>query len=86
MNSPRDTRSAQAQAYHWASRVISIALEMVIPGLLGYWLDSRVGTAGFFTVCGFVLGMFLGMWHLLKIAKSEADHGSAAGGTDADKQ
>lgn len=86
MNSPRDTRSAQAKAYHWVSRVISIALEMVIPGLLGYWLDSRVGTQGLFTVCGFVLGMVLGMWHLLKIAKTESDHGSAASGTGADER
>ena len=51
MNGPRDTRSVQAKAYHWASRVNSIALERVIPGLLGYWLDNRVGTQGLFTVC-----------------------------------
>ena len=65
---------------------MSIALEMVIPGLMGYWLDGRVGTEPLFTVCGVFLGMGLGMWHLLKIAKPVTDRGSARSSTDADER
>ena len=86
MNSPRDTRSAQAKAYHWTSRIISIALEMVIPGLMGYWLDRRLGTKALFTVCGFLLGMALGMWHLLKIARPVTNRSSTNSGTGADER
>ncbi len=72
MTEPSDTRSAQALAYQWASRIISVSLEMVVPGLGGYWIDQRFGTVAVFTIIGFIGGMCLGMWHLLKIAKSPA--------------
>ncbi|MBW3599106.1 MAG: AtpZ/AtpI family protein [Planctomycetes bacterium] len=57
-----------AVAYGWAWRVMIIGLEMVVPGLVGYWIDQRLGTKAVFTVGGFVLGMALGFWHLIKIA------------------
>ena len=69
---PSDTRSAQARAYHWASRIMSVSLEMVVPGLIGYWVDQRLGTVAVFTIIGFIGGMCLGMWHLLKIVKPPA--------------
>ena len=59
----------QAIAYSWASRVISISLEMVLPGLLGVWLDRKLGTRVLLTVLGFGLGLTLGMMHLLRIAR-----------------
>jgi F0F1-type ATP synthase assembly protein I len=70
MSEPTDDRSRQAIAYSWASRIISISLEMVLPGLLGVWLDRKFGTRVLFTVIGFGLGLTLGMTHLLKIARS----------------
>ncbi len=42
MKRAADDRSGKAIAYHWASRVISICMEMVLPGLAGYWLDQRL--------------------------------------------
>ncbi len=73
MTEPGDTRSAQARAYQWASRIISVSLEMVVPGLIGYWIDQQLGTVAVFTIVGFIGGMCLGMWHLLKIAKSPVE-------------
>jgi hypothetical protein len=47
---------------------MTISLEMVVPGLVGYWLDQRLGTKAILTVVGFALGTTLGMWHLIRIA------------------
>ena len=53
----------------WASTVMSISLEMVLPALLGVWLDRWLGTGMVFLVLGAILGFTSGMWHLLKLAK-----------------
>lgn len=73
-----DSRSALAIAYAWAWRVIVISLEMVIPGLVGYWVDSRLGTKALFVVLGFLLGMAVGGVHLVQIARRSS--GSPKGG------
>ena len=49
------------------SLVTSIAMEMVVPILLGYWLDQRLGIKGVFTSLGAALGLTGGLWHLIKI-------------------
>ena len=54
---------------HWASTVMSISMEMVLPALLGIWLDRWLGTGMVFLVLGSILGFTSGMWHLLKLAK-----------------
>jgi hypothetical protein len=69
MDQPTDDRSRQAIAYSWASRIISISLEMVVPGLIGFWLDRKLRTRVVFTVVGFGLGFTLGMMHLMRIAR-----------------
>lgn len=62
-----DSRSIVAKAYGWAARIMTVALEMVVPGVLGVWIDRRLGTVALFTVIGFGLGLTLGMWHLLRM-------------------
>jgi len=57
-------RPPMALAMEWISKVTTVALEMVLPGLAGHWLDQRVGVR-FFAPAGFVLGLVCGMWHLL---------------------
>jgi hypothetical protein len=68
---PTDDRSPLAIAHHWAARIITVALEMVIPGLLGYWLDQWLGLKGIFILLGCAAGLFLGMRHLLKMTRSD---------------
>jgi F0F1-type ATP synthase assembly protein I len=65
----QDGRSAAAIAYAWAWRVIAISLEMVVPGLAGYWIDMRLGTKALFMILGFVAGMTLAILHLVRIAR-----------------
>ena len=65
-----DQRSPTAVAYQWASRIITVSIEMVLPGLAGYWLDRRFGVIPLFTVAGFGVGLVLGMWHLIRMSSA----------------
>jgi F0F1-type ATP synthase assembly protein I len=53
----------------WASRITAVCFEMVVPALLGYWIDQRLGTKILFTMLGSVLGMVGGMISLLRITR-----------------
>ena len=69
-----DQRSPQAQAYHWASRIMTVALEMVVPGVAGYFLlDRYLGTKFVFCLLGFAAGMSLGIWHLIQFTSDDED-------------
>lgn len=81
-----------ASAMRWVSQLTTISLEMVLPGLGGYWLDQRWGTK-FFVIVGFSLGLALGMWQLLRLtsarnrpSKSAHPHRPDADRTDADRR
>jgi F0F1-type ATP synthase assembly protein I len=69
MNDHSDDRSAMANAIAWSSRITSVALEMGLPGALGYWIDQKLGTWILFLVLGLVLGMTTGMIHLLRMVQ-----------------
>lgn len=58
-----------ALAMEWTSRVTAISLEMVLPGLLGYWVDRKLGSLWVFFVLGGLLGLAGGMWHLIRLAQ-----------------
>jgi hypothetical protein len=62
-----------AIAYTWAWRVIAVSLEMVVPGLVGYWIDSQLGTKAVFVIAGFLAGMAMGVWQLIHIARGPSD-------------
>jgi F0F1-type ATP synthase assembly protein I len=51
----------------WASVIVTISMEMVVPGLIGYWLDQRLGTVVLFVLLGFAGGMTLAVWHLVRL-------------------
>ena len=61
-----DDRSIMAQAIAWSSRVTTISLEMVIPGMIGCWIDRKLGTVMLFLVVGMVFGVTSGMIHLIR--------------------
>ena len=70
---PPDDRSSLAQAMEWTSRITTIAMEMVVPGLLGYWLDQRLGTRGVLLIVGVALGFATGLWHLIRLTMPPTD-------------
>lgn len=57
----------------WASRVLTVSLEMVLPGLAGWWLDGWLGWPPVLTIFGFIGGLVLGMWHLLAMTRPRGD-------------
>ena len=71
-----------AIAMEWVSRIFTVALEMILPGLGGQWLDRKLGT-GFLVLVGFVLGLTLGITHLLMMTKVVAGKGE---GVDQDRE
>jgi F0F1-type ATP synthase assembly protein I len=68
---PSDDRSSLAKAYQWASRIMVVSLEMVLPGLLGYWFDNLLGTKVLFMLVGLALGSTAAMVHLIRLTRSE---------------
>ena len=66
MTPPLDRRPPMAVALEWVSRITAVAMTMVLPGLAGYWLDSRFGTK-FLAPAGFVFGIVGGIWSLLAL-------------------
>jgi hypothetical protein len=66
MTPPVDRRPPLAVALEWVSRITAVAGAMVLPGLLGYWVDHKLGT-GFLAPAGFVIGVVGGIWSLLAL-------------------
>jgi len=64
-----DDRSPLAHALGAAYMVIGICFQLVIPILLGYWVDQRLDTHGIFIVVGVIIGAFLGGVGLFQFAK-----------------
>ena len=61
--------SPMSMAVEWVGRIMAAALMMVLPGLLGQWLDQRYGTS-FLALIGFGIGMVAGIGCLLLMTKS----------------
>lgn len=70
MNNSPDRRSPLTLAMEWVSRITTISLEMVLPGLLGAWVDQRWNTLPVFLVLGVILGMTTGILHLVRLTAS----------------
>jgi F0F1-type ATP synthase assembly protein I len=49
----------------WATRITTIGLEFVLPMVLGYGVDSWLGTLPAGTLVGAVLGFVLGIWQII---------------------
>ncbi len=56
----------------WVAKITTVGLEMVIPAVGGGYLDRRLGT-NYWALMGLVLGVVMGMWHLLQMTKAASD-------------
>jgi hypothetical protein len=54
---------------------MAVALGMVLPGLAGYWADTRLGTRAVLTILGFALGMTYGIWELVRMGRRRPHNG-----------
>jgi F0F1-type ATP synthase assembly protein I len=58
-------------AMQWVNQITTVALEMVLPAGLGYWLDGRWGTEPWLLVVGAFLGPGVALRHLMQLARAE---------------
>lgn len=68
-----------AEALAWVSRITTVALTMVVPGIVGGWIDARLGTS-WAAPAGLALGLAVGLWLLVNLTKTSEgprrqDHG-----------
>ncbi len=73
MNKPRNDISPFVLAMQWSSRITTISLEMVVPVLIGYWLDQWLGSGFVFLLVGAALGFSVALMSLLKLARYSKD-------------
>jgi hypothetical protein len=71
VKNPSDDRSPAAIAYGWASRIMVVAMEMVLPGLAGHWLDEKLGTKVLFLLIGLALGSTAATFHLISMTRAD---------------
>lgn len=62
-------------AMQWVSQVTTVAVELVLPALGGYWLDGRWGTAPWLLIAGVIVGAVVSMYHLLQMIGPTRDSG-----------
>jgi hypothetical protein len=67
---PSDEPSPIGLAFEWVARILAVVIEMVLPGLLGQYLDKRLGTK-FLVLAGFGCGLSLALWHLLVMTRQK---------------
>ncbi len=75
MDDEEDQRTLIAKAWGWGYQATTISMEMVVPALLGLWLDRRLGTLPAFLILGAIFGMVAGMIHLLGFARHVGEQG-----------
>ena len=71
VTTPSDDRTQTAKAYQWATRIMVVALEMVLPGLAGSWVDRQLGTKILFTLLGFASGCTAAVMHLIRMTRAD---------------
>ena len=63
----------------WVAKITTVALEMALPAIGGGYLDQRMGTQ-FWAIAGVIVGMTVGMWHLLLMTRSRSRGKGERGG------
>ncbi len=67
-----ESRNAINAGINAFSRVLAVMLLMLVPGVVGYFLDKWLGTQ-FLIAIGFVIGMVLAIFGLILVAKRADD-------------
>lgn len=65
-----DDRSAMAKAMSKVSDITAICLLMIVPGLIGYFIDQQVGTGFVFMLIGMAFGMTGAVYQLIRLVSA----------------
>jgi F0F1-type ATP synthase assembly protein I len=57
-----------ALALEWVAKITTVGLEMALPAIGGGYLDRHFGTT-YWALVGVILGVTVGMWHLLQMTR-----------------
>ena len=79
-----DSRSSYVQGYVWATVIITMAVELVVPILLGVYADYKFGTKGVFLLLGVFLSCIILVTNFVKLMKSKDFH--QMGGSNKDEK
>ena len=66
MTQPLDDRSPSAKALSKVAQITSISLMMIVPAIIGYFVDQYFNTLILFTSIGLVFGIASSIWQLVK--------------------
>lgn len=66
-----DRRSPLAVGMELATQITTIGVEMALSGLVGYWIDGKLGTGIVFLILGVFVGVAVGMLHLIRMVKGQ---------------
>ena len=61
-----------ASAMEWVAKITMVGLEMVLPGIGGHYLDTRLGTT-YWALVGFGVGMAVAILHLVQMTRRPPD-------------
>ena len=70
MTNNADDRAPAAKAIALVSQITTISLMMVIPAILGYFVDQWLNTVAVFTVVGLVFGVAAAVQQMIRLVKS----------------
>jgi F0F1-type ATP synthase assembly protein I len=65
-----DDRSPMAIAMSKVSEIITICLMMILPALIGYWLDQKLNTVLLLTIAGLAIGLVGAIYQLRRLVAS----------------
>ncbi len=79
-----DDRAPIAKALSRVTQITTISLMMIIPAIIGYFIDQYFGTVILFTTIGLVIGMGSAISQLIRlVAQMEKTYDSENGRGDA---
>jgi len=59
-----------AKAMSKSSDIIAICMLMIVPGLIGYFIDQKVGTGFVFMLVGLAFGMIGAVYQLIRLVSA----------------
>ena len=77
MTQPVDDRSPTAKALSKVTEITAISLMMIVPAIVGHFIDRRFNTVILFTAVGLVLGVGAAIWQLVQFVAHQDQSTSA---------
>ncbi len=77
-----DDRSVMAKSMAKVSELMAISLMMIVPALIGIWIDRMLSTVMLFTILGLVFGMIGAGYQLVALVSQSSNKQKSAAKND----